>query len=102
MGQTIPSCIVMSLLHWSMFTILDITESAQYPPVQSSPTIDKVDKISLPDSGQVSEGEDDIDVVTLDVTHNVPMNDTSSSSSNSSMSSSSDHEKEDESLDTCK
>ena len=85
-----------------MLTILDITESAQYPPVQSSTTIDKFDKISLPDSGQVSEGKDDIDVVTLDDTQNVPMNDTTSSSSNSSTSSSSGHEKEEESLDTCK
>ena len=84
-----------------MLTILDITESAQYPPVQSSTTIDKFDKISLPDSGQVSEGKDDIDVVTLDDTQNVPTKDTTSSYSNSSTSSS-DHEKEEESLDTCK
>ena len=85
-----------------MLTILDITESAQYPPVQSSPTIEKFDKISLPDSSQVSEGKDDIDMVTLDDTQNVPMKDTTSSYSNSSTSSSSDHEKEEESLDTCK
>ena len=77
-----------------MLTILDITESVQYPPVQSSPTIDNLTKYHCLTVAKCQRAKM--------TSSNVPIKDTTSSSSNSSMSSSSGHEKEEELLDTCK
>ena len=82
-----------------MFAILDITEHAQNPELWVPATIDDTDKVSLPDSGQVSEGEDEINMVTLDDTKD---DDTKEMSSSSSSSSSSSQKDEKASLDTCK
>ena len=78
------------------FAILDVYDTSKQDEVGDSLTVDQSElfddtcKVSLPNSGQVSEREDEIDVVNIDKTK-----DGTSSSSQS-------HEKPDQdSLDTC-
>ena len=80
------------------FAILDVYDTSQQDEVGDSFTVDQSElfdntcKVSLPDSGQVSKREDEIDVVNIDETKDG----TSSSSSSQS------HEKLDQDLlDTC-